>query len=251
MGSPLVKALQLEGFYSFEEPCYEDKDKQDVPCTYGSPWSQYAQQVMAGVTAPTLTYEVKDQFFPAAKVFPDPLPSAKSNCTSPPTAQHACLLNMTSVSQAIYDKGNDKDLGFVHTSAEEVRCKLTSREKSMKAIGMPAQFNVTDAPSLCAEINQKALDWAASVAPATTRARYLAKGVKMAMAADELYSPGPFWIWAALSFKNDGSSVKVASPAMKTPVHYWLKLSAGFHFCKLLSPARALEHMYIDSLRQS
>ena len=35
---------------------------------------------------------------------------------------------------------------------------------------------------------------------------------------------------------------------MRTPTDYAISAAAGFHYCKLLSPFRALEWIYIDSL---
>jgi hypothetical protein len=37
---------------------------------------------------------------------------------------------------------------------------------------------------------------------------------------------------------------------MKTPLDYWEKDAAGFHYCKLLSPAYAAEWIYVDGLRK-
>jgi len=35
---------------------------------------------------------------------------------------------------------------------------------------------------------------------------------------------------------------------MRTPINYPISEAAGFHYCKLLSPFRALEWIYVDSL---
>lgn len=40
----------------------------------------------------------------------------------------------------------------------------------------------------------------------------------------------------------------IQSPMMRTPTDYWAKEAAGFHYCKLLSPFRAIEWIYIDGL---
>ena len=36
---------------------------------------------------------------------------------------------------------------------------------------------------------------------------------------------------------------------MKYPVDYKIKAVAGIHYCKVLSPARAMEWFYVDSLK--
>ncbi len=36
---------------------------------------------------------------------------------------------------------------------------------------------------------------------------------------------------------------------MKTPTTYFIQYAAAFHYCKVLSPARAMEWIYVDSLK--
>jgi hypothetical protein len=53
-----------------------------------------------------------------------------------------------------------------------------------------------------------------------------------------------------LSQDSQGKTiVTVCSPTLRTPNDYPVSTVAGFHYCKLLSPARALEWIYIDSLK--
>ena len=35
---------------------------------------------------------------------------------------------------------------------------------------------------------------------------------------------------------------------MRTPTDYFIQSAAGFHYCKVLSPFKVLEHMYVDGL---
>jgi len=35
---------------------------------------------------------------------------------------------------------------------------------------------------------------------------------------------------------------------MRTPTDYFIEAAAGFHYCKLISPFRAMEWMYVDGL---
>ena len=36
---------------------------------------------------------------------------------------------------------------------------------------------------------------------------------------------------------------------MNTPVDYPIAAARGFHYCKVLSPAKAMEWMYVDSIK--
>lgn len=47
---------------------------------------------------------------------------------------------------------------------------------------------------------------------------------------------------------DDKKTVTVRAPMMRTPDDYFIQSAAGFHYCKVLSPFRALEWMYTDSL---
>jgi len=64
------------------------------------------------------------------------------------------------------------------------------------------------------------------------------------------YNAGPLWIWKFMEYdeSEDHSTLTVHSAMMRTPIDYFIESAAGFHYCKVLSPFRAMEHMYIDSL---
>merc|ERR1719433_490595 len=100
-----------------------------------------------------------------------------------------------------------------------------------------------------------AYDWAFEKALPQTRERFQRKGVKMVMGSDIQRGSGPTWAFNRLEFERVGDQLKVSSSAQKTQQTYW-KDTFGpiprppfipdpgcFHYCKLLSPARALEWM--------
>jgi len=73
---------------------------------------------------------------------------------------------------------------------------------------------------------------------------------------DGPWNAGPLWIWKYMSYKYNKKSsgervMEVSAPFMATPVDYKIKAAAGFHYCKLMSPAKAMEWIYIDSLRKN
>lgn len=64
------------------------------------------------------------------------------------------------------------------------------------------------------------------------------------------YNEGPLWIWTYMDYNTskDKKTVTVQSPMMRTPTDYFIGAAAGFHYCKVLSPFRVMEWIYVDSL---
>ena len=159
------------------------------------------------------------------------------------------------MAQNVYQSMDDLDTGYYPVTAQEVRTKMKSRQAIYQAVGFAnAQFNVTDAPNICAEINTLSYQYAMSHAGARTVARFQKLGEPYVMGPDiGPLNIGPLWIWTALKYTSQGSGssevVNITSPMLKTPTNYWLQLAAGYHYCKLLSPARSIEWMYVDGLR--
>jgi hypothetical protein len=81
--------------------------------------------------------------------------------------------------------------------------------------------------------------------------KYNTLGKKLVI-GDDLgpFNAGPLWIWKYMNYVDnaDKTETMVQSPMMRTPTDYLVKDAAGFHYCKLLSPFRALEWVYIDAL---
>jgi hypothetical protein len=50
------------------------------------------------------------------------------------------------------------------------------------------------------------------------------------------------------SLSSDGTQMVVSSPMMRTPLNYLVQSAAGFHYCKVLSPFKAMEWMMLDGL---
>ena len=90
------------------------------------------------------------------------------------------------------------------------------------------------------------------MASPNTLARFSKYGQSFTVGKDiDVCPAGPCWIWKELQYveSSDGNSVEVSSPQFSTPTDFWLKMSAGFHYCKVLSPARVIEWLYVDGLR--
>ena len=246
---PLLKAYEREGFYHFIPPCYDQTPSSN--CTVGCPWTETGQQIMGGLDAAQI--HVEDAFHPVDQINPVHLPHVLNNCSA---NQTGCVLDVTTVSQNIYGVLDSLDTAFFETSATEIRAKMKSRQAIMEATGHTnVDFNKTDGGSLCKLINQAAYEWALSISGNKTVQRFQKFGEPMVMGEDEgPYNVGPLWIWNPLKYKQtkDSSGEKillVQSVMMRTPIPYVIPVSAGFHYCKLLSPARAIEWIYVDGLR--
>jgi hypothetical protein len=197
-------------------------------------------------------------------------------CSSP----EGCTLDLTTVTQHLYHNSGEVDIwrlhfdvdwldtGYLPLAAAELKTKLKSRQAVWEAAGVQnvsyAQTDliVTDGGDgdRCGAINQAAIDWALGKLPEKTRTRFEEYGQKLLVGADlSTCAAGPCWIWDNLKFDrdNEANTVNIQAVYMGTenynkyPCGESKKIpcSAGFHYCKLLSPARALEWMYVDGLR--
>ena len=245
---PLLFAFEMEGYAHFKPPC--DNDPPSTKCTTGCPWSQMAQVMMGGLPASQIVD--RDEFHPVYQI-PVHLPKIDNNCSSP---SPSCVLSTHTVSQCVYEIMDDLDTGSTPISAEEIRCKMSSRQAIMEAIGVKnISFNETDGSSICKVINQQSYLFAMNAASNKTVERFKNLGQNLTFGEDlGPYNAGPLWIWDPLKYKTVTDSkgrqvVEIRSPMMRTPTDYPVELAAGFHYCKLLSPARALEWIYVDGLR--
>jgi len=256
-------------------------------CTGGCPWSEEMLKVMGRHDG--VAYSIADSFHPVTEEHPschlphvhgDADPDANPGGPSlkdPPLCDGApCALNVTTVTQAVYLSGSTDDLwrihldlpwadtGFLPVSARELKMKLKSRQALWQAAGVlgpDAPLDATDALDRCREINQKAIDWALARASESARRRLNATGKTIATGADAgTCAAGPCWIWDPLRWAEDATGVVIRSVTFATEnkndlgpcgEDKLIPCAAGMHYCKGVSPARVLEWIYTDSLRNA
>lgn len=213
----------------------------------------------------------------------------KFNPATPPICNdpNNCTLDITTVTQHIYKNSGELDVwretwdipsldtGYLPIAATELKTKLKSREAVYAAsgYGLTHEINntLTDMPmseggtgDRCAEINQAAIDWALQTVAPATKERFENFGQTL-LVGDDLKTcvPGPCWIWDPLHWKedDDAGTVTISSVYMFSENYNIypcgeaqtkqepIPCATGFHYCKLLSPARAVEWMYVDGLR--
>ncbi|ESO97510.1 hypothetical protein LOTGIDRAFT_228186 [Lottia gigantea] len=76
------------------------------------------------------------------------------------------------------------------------------------------------------------------------------KARAMKFAKDQVFSTGIQWVLSSASWKETTSDVTFQSTALVSKVDAFPAAFAGMHYCKLLSPYRAMEWIYVDSLRK-
>ena len=249
---PMLAGLELEGSYALKPACYNKKllNPDDPKCSKGSPWSEHAQKTMAGDLA-SLNADITtvDNFHQVYTVTPVHLPEIDNKCDG----KTKCTLKTISVTENFYNRLDQFDTGKYPIAADEMKAKLMSRQSVQTAAGNanPDFHTLDEEGNRCADINKEALQWALDYASPKALERYNKFGKKLVIGDDEgPFNAGPLWIWRYLSYADnkDKTETLVQAPMMRTPTDYPVSAARGFHYCKLLSPFRALEWIYIDSL---
>ncbi|MBF0443150.1 MAG: hypothetical protein HQK54_14675, partial [Oligoflexales bacterium] len=249
---PLIEAMELEGSHHLKPPC-NTKGADQANCWSGSKWSALVSPMMGG-SIRHVKYESFDEFHEVWRMFPFFHPRVYNTCS---LDQKDCVLRLKTITQNVYEYLESYDIGFSSPAALEMRVKMKSRQLIRMAAGFEKEdFEKTDSFDICAQINQTAIDWAVYHASQKVRNRYIDHGIPMVVGKDiGPFLTGPRWIWTPLSMKTvdrGGKLVReVRSPTMRTSVDLKIKGAGGQHYCKLLSPFRAIEWVYIDSLRQA
>mmetsp|Transcript_60379 Transcript_60379/g.127926 ORF Transcript_60379/g.127926 Transcript_60379/m.127926 type:complete len:576 (-) Transcript_60379:387-2114(-) len=276
--APIIEAYELEGSRDFNAPEQIGgpgaKSCIKGGCPSKSAWAPEAQKIISAVEGWDLN--VTNEYVDCKST---PLSGAEFHLPVITNNTATKTISITTYSQASWDDAMPSwfqwkeifdtfDTGFVATSAEELATKLASRQCSL--ILGAGRSNVSfseDDPDFCAMTNEKAYQWALATAGKATQARFQKYGQKYTFGKDIQKAGGPLFLNARLQFKEvpstDGSGdavIEVSAPAQKTEMDYWQKHfhiprpsfipdPGCFHYCKLLSPARALEWIYVDSLR--
>merc|ERR1712228_667626 len=137
-----------------------------------------------------------------------------------------------------------------HLSAKTVKAKMKLADAIYKLIGLPERGNILP----CSEINKATYEWALSVASPAALDRLEAKGRLLGFGPDREseWGGGAAWEfsgglqWSEYS-QQSPHSVTLTSAKLTSPPDF--PIFSGEHYCDLLSPYRALEWIYIESIR--
>jgi len=230
-------------------------------CGEGSDWGRKAQEILAGIeyfdksglnVNSQNSYVILSSLPPFGDLFH---PRIKVDNTTN-------LVNFTSYSQCSWEfMDNYIDGGFDYTSATEIGTKMNSRQCSF-VYGLNRTKDATPLTidtdmNWCAFINREAYKWALNVTPNETLTRYHDYGQKLNFVNDDVKTNGFSWTYSVVSYtlNKDTDDIDVSSATMITsidakPVPIFAPDGSDcYHYCKLMSPARAIEWIYVDSLR--
>lgn len=234
-------------------------------CICGSPWvADHAAGAIAGFevsTQPSYKVTAKDAFHDVSDTHPFHLPHIWNDCGK---GAAACMLNSTTLTMPV----NQSSPLFPNStggpvSIYEFRAKIKSRVAYWEAAGLGSQSGDLDSKNMtmCRAVNQAAYDWALTNADPSVRAKFEASGEPFAMVDDKVAGigvHGPEWIKDAMVYSRakrpDGKSeIQIQSWQFSVgntnQGHLPWFVPVGMHYCKLLSPARAMEWIYTDGLR--
>ena len=133
----------------------------------------------------------------------------------------------------------------------EINIKLKSKDAIWKAVVKQNNSSHLDGPKLslkakpntCKSLNEYALDLALKLSSPAARDRYKAQGRPMIFEDDNVVSFGFLWALTPLKTSEDADGLHVKAIARVTP-------AIGLHYCKVITPYRAMEWINIDSLRK-
>jgi len=125
---------------------------------------------------------------------------------------------------------------------------ISVKYKSAEFIYKTANISATPTQMSCKTLNQKAIDQVLATIPAKNLERYQKYGVKLVAGEDTVYSNSISWQFSSIDYQDNGGVMSVSSPRLHTKLDAWF--SSGNFYCKLLSPARVAEWIYVDSLRK-
>ncbi|XP_069961201.1 uncharacterized protein [Cherax quadricarinatus] len=136
-------------------------------------------------------------------------------------------------------------VGTEPLTSKEMGVKFKSRQAIMEVLEpMGVEFGNEVS---CLEVNQASFTLALSAATDIVNSRFNSRGKPVYFLEDDIKLTDIAWVDAHLLYNITDTGLEVTSPSLVTDVDVGLGLG-GMHYCKLLTPTRALEYIMIDSL---
>ncbi|XP_063959811.1 uncharacterized protein LOC129267048 isoform X2 [Lytechinus pictus] len=156
------------------------------------------------------------------------------------------VVNITTTSNVEFPF-NPVDISAFMNSANEIAGKMINQEAIMRIVKGDGYGD----SATCRVINEEAYRSAYNALPEIVRSRYDSKGNKMIFSDDVNATNFYEWVYSNyVTYETQGNgSLEVTSTSLYTDEDFPMVNLAGMYYCKLMSPYRAMEWMYVDSLR--
>jgi len=134
-------------------------------------------------------------------------------------------------------------------TAQDIACKMTGSDR----IAQQLKLKTNSKPN-CSAVNEYSVRLAEEIlakseAGNTTLARYHQRGRGIFFGPD--FSPfgniGPLFVKGSIKIEDGPKGITVSSIAISSPISS--PIFPGVHYCKFISPARVIDYMMIDSLK--
>ena len=203
-----------------------------------SPWALECQKMMARYLASKI--RVQNTIFEATQAFLKSKPSLNKQGSS-------VVINTTAL--VSYVK-NPFDFSSKLQSPIEIDVKMKSRGAIKQALNatIPNSFDFEkDEDLTCRNLNEMAYKLALKISTPDAQARYRAQSRQITFKDDIVYGTGLQWSSQPLVIEESDAGLVVQGVALVTSVTS--PFFPGMHYCKVLSPYRAMEWINVDSLR--
>jgi len=127
-------------------------------------------------------------------------------------------------------------------SATSVDCKMVDATRIAEQLKVQTNISIS-----CADVNRKAVEVAMKMLPAKSLKRFQEKGRRVCFMEDASApgNIGPLWVQSSIKLEETKECLEVTSMKLISDIHSYIY--PGNHYCKLLSPAAAMDWMMTDS----
>lgn len=135
-----------------------------------------------------------------------------------------------------------------YSGAKDISCKLLSADRVAEQLDVKGAFPQRKPPVSCSHVNRAVFDDALSSLAASWPAalrRFESRGRNLTFADDSSTFAGPQWVFAS-ALKFDEKHATVSSPRLYSSITS--HIYPGNMYCKVLSPAKALEWVQTTGL---
>ncbi len=256
---PLIKAFEYEGSIYFNRP---DQTKcHRGYCGKGTEWTKTAQEIISEkdkLKEIGTELNIDNDFVVLSSLPPF------GDLFHPKMNKTGNTLNINTYSQCSWSFiTKHSDVAYSPLSADEIGSKMYSRQCSRVYGGLSKKedtpFDVDRNQSFCRDINKAAFDWALKNVSKKVAERFNKNGQKFNFIDDKYFENGFSFTYTKLSFEENKETgeIDVGSHFMATDIDakplpiFAPDGLACYHYCKLLSPARAMEWIHVDGLRKN